>query len=69
MTGGWRIKLIFETDKTRSENNHNIIPVQNKRGTAKSLFIRTGGRKMAPSGRIDPKFCMHRAFGMLIPKI
>ena len=24
---------------------------------------------MAPSGRIDPKFCMHRAFGMLIPKI
>ena len=30
MTGGWRIKLIFETDKTRSENNHNFIPVQNK---------------------------------------
>ena len=40
-----------------------------KRGTAKSLFICDGGHKMAPSGRIDPKFCMHRAFGMLIPKI
>ena len=24
------MKLIFRTDKTRSENNHNFIPVQNK---------------------------------------
>ena len=40
-----------------------------ERGRAKSLFICDGGHKMAPSGRIDPKFCMHRAFGMLIPKI
>ena len=43
--------------------------VFSKRGTAKSLFICDGGPKIAPSGRNDPKFCMHHAFGMLIPKI
>ena len=40
-----------------------------KRGTAKLLFICDRSPKMDPSGRIDPKFCIHCAFGMLIPKI